>query len=334
MTTTGSVYPVVLDLDFADGLVRPDTTLWLFDGGTVANPVTPTLIYTGTNSNIVDDQAGLGNGSTDSILTSGSYGANDPYIGPIYLMEGHVYYVAVTTAGATADGGNPRSIPACSGRRWSSITAVAKDYVGSQGSAPYTLFPGTTNQQLNLAATPYELNDVSFYVLTDTGLDMVDPFTGTVEAASGALPATTATAVTYGDLVMRNDGELYTISRGATTPARTRTPPPASSPRSTRATPATFLCPALRRLGDLPTGSRPTPTPAGLHVDGETSNGEAGGIRMEAMAYGPGNSNRVLYAIGNDPVPAANLPRPAGHASATRQQSPLHLDRERHGVRL
>ena len=154
VTTTGSVYPVVLDLDFADGLVRPDTTLWLFDGGTVANPVTPTLIYSGTNSNIVDDQAGLGNGSTDSILTSGTYGANDPYIGPIYLMEGHVYYVAVTTAGDTADGGNPTLNPSRAVGAVDSITAVAKDYVGSQGSAPYTLFPGTTNQQLNLAATP------------------------------------------------------------------------------------------------------------------------------------------------------------------------------------
>ena len=73
------------------------------------------------------------------------------------------------------------------------------------------------------------------------------------------------------------------------------------------------------------------PTPAGLIEAGD--NDDAGGIRMEAMAYGPGNSTAV-YAIGNDPVPDANLPATPDPTATLQEQSPLHLDRERHGLRL
>ena len=176
---------------------------------------------------------------------------------------------------------------------------MAKDYVGSQGSAPYTLFPGTTNQQLNLAATPYELNDVSFYVLTNTGLDMVDPFTGTVEATS-ALP--NATTVTYGDLVMRNDGELYTMTRGADTTGTDQNAAAGVLCQIDPGNPSNaFLSQQSDGLVTYELDS--TKPPAGLIEAGH--NDGAGGIRMEAMAYGSGNS--VLYAIGNDPVPDANL---------------------------
>ena len=49
VTTSGSVYPVTFDIDYADGLVRPDTSLWVFDQN-------GTLILDGTDSGLVDDQ--------------------------------------------------------------------------------------------------------------------------------------------------------------------------------------------------------------------------------------------------------------------------------------
>ena len=46
VTTSGSVYPVTFDIDYADGLVRPDTTLWIFDQN-------GKLILDGTDSGVV-----------------------------------------------------------------------------------------------------------------------------------------------------------------------------------------------------------------------------------------------------------------------------------------
>ena len=47
--TTESTFPTIFDIDYADGLARPDTVIWVFDD-------TGTLIYTANNSNVADDQ--------------------------------------------------------------------------------------------------------------------------------------------------------------------------------------------------------------------------------------------------------------------------------------
>ena len=93
VTTSGSMYPVVIDVDYADGMSRPDTVLWIFDD-------TGTLILSGDVSNIIDDNASALQGTGVANLTQGSFGTGDPYIGPVYLPEGHTYYVAVTSKGA------------------------------------------------------------------------------------------------------------------------------------------------------------------------------------------------------------------------------------------
>ena len=66
---TESSFPTIFDIDYADGLARPDTVIWVFDS-------TGTLIYTADNSSIPDD--------TDS------FGADDPYLGAIQLNEARI----------------------------------------------------------------------------------------------------------------------------------------------------------------------------------------------------------------------------------------------------
>ncbi len=86
-------YPVVIDVDYADGLNRPDTSAYLFGNNG---------IYIGTSSNVVDDQANpvapLA-GSEFADLTRGSFGSRDPFIGTVELPRGS-YDLAIAGAGA------------------------------------------------------------------------------------------------------------------------------------------------------------------------------------------------------------------------------------------
>ncbi|MBN1394825.1 MAG: pre-peptidase C-terminal domain-containing protein, partial [Pirellulales bacterium] len=111
VSTEGSVYPVTIDIDYADGLVRPDTTLWIFDKD-------GTLVYWGGDSNVADDQADPTKGTNLDDLGRGSVGTGDPFIGPIYLNEGQTYYVAVTGAGATAVATQDAAI------KWESLDSI------------------------------------------------------------------------------------------------------------------------------------------------------------------------------------------------------------------
>ncbi|MCE5267037.1 MAG: PPC domain-containing protein, partial [Planctomycetaceae bacterium] len=314
VTSAESVYPVVLDLDFADGLNRPDATIWLYEEYTeVVNNVSQTkrrLIYSGSNSNIADDLAGLGNGSASDILSSGSYGANDAYIGPIYLKEGHNYYVAVTSTAVSADAANPAYNASLHIEPLSTTKLVAEDHIGTTSASSYTLFPGTTTANLNLAAQDYQLNDVGFYVMTDTGLCMVDPFTGKVQAVSDNFLWAVGNdnhGVTYGDLVMRNDGKLYTISRGTDDGRYNKNSYAGFLAEIDTGDPSNFL--SVQESGIITYGVDPTdPNKINIVEFGDDAN-ETGGIRMEAVCYqtvnangSPATSGRTMYAIGNDPL--------------------------------
>ena len=217
VTTNESMYPVIFDVDYADGMARPDTVLWIFDD-------TGTLILSGSVSNIIDDNSSALQGTGVDNLTQGSFGPNDPYIGPVYLPEGHTYYVAVTSNGATpaALATDPTTGLAASGQptvRWEpvdSVQRVAEDNVGSQNasgiaSPPQSVFFGGSDPTtLNLAATPFTLGDTVCYVSTGGDLQTVDAYTGAVETdvtAGAGLPD--AAGVSYGDIAMRNDGKLF-----------------------------------------------------------------------------------------------------------------------------
>ena len=81
----------VFDIDYADGIGRPDTTLWVYR---VVNN-SPVLVLVGTDSNIADDRAAPEQGSDLDALSRGSVGSRDPFIGAAELPAGN-YIVAVS----------------------------------------------------------------------------------------------------------------------------------------------------------------------------------------------------------------------------------------------
>jgi len=84
----------MFDINYADGMSRPDTTISVFDSSGA-------LIFVSRSSNIADDQPTPTKGADTANLAAGSFGPNDPFIGPVQLPEGakRTYYVAVSSNG-------------------------------------------------------------------------------------------------------------------------------------------------------------------------------------------------------------------------------------------
>lgn len=130
-------WATIIDLDWADGLTRPDTTMAVFrqDGQ---------LVYLGRESNVADDQPAPGQGSDIDDLTRGSIGKLDPFIGSAMFEEdvtngNEFYYLAVVTnqmqpqalsanfLSGSANATRTRLEPVTSLRR------IAEDHIGFQG---------------------------------------------------------------------------------------------------------------------------------------------------------------------------------------------------------
>lgn len=84
----GSVASLIFDIDYADGLARPDTSLYLFNS-------TGSLIRYATNSNVADDRPAPGDNDSLDDPSRGTAGALDPLLGTVQLSQG-TYYIAVT----------------------------------------------------------------------------------------------------------------------------------------------------------------------------------------------------------------------------------------------
>lgn len=85
---------IVIDVDWADGLARPNTNAYLYNGNT--------LIAIGTDSNISDDLITPivpGQPTTESDLSRGSQGVRDAFIGPLELNPSGNYQVVITNDG-------------------------------------------------------------------------------------------------------------------------------------------------------------------------------------------------------------------------------------------
>ncbi|RMF42904.1 MAG: tandem-95 repeat protein, partial [Planctomycetota bacterium] len=98
--TVGGVVPVVIDLDYADGFNRADTSINIFreeSSLTFFGEPQYRLIYSGDGSNIAEDQPRPLAGTDQEDLSRGSAGNADPYIGPIALAPG-TYMIAVSSA--------------------------------------------------------------------------------------------------------------------------------------------------------------------------------------------------------------------------------------------
>ncbi|MGN6545586.1 MAG: dockerin type I domain-containing protein [Aureliella sp.] len=182
-------FATVFDVDYADGIGRPDTSIYVFDSQ-------GRLILSGLGSNLVDDQSGglAGAGSTD--LSRGSAGSLDPFIGSAELPEGQ-YFLAVTNSdrvpGVMESYTNATPSGATAAIRLQPINGVqliAEDHINSTGGStavdPQTpvLFPQGNS------AVPFNLSDVNLYVSQTVGTNatnvyMVNPFTGGVSNTVG-----------------------------------------------------------------------------------------------------------------------------------------------------
>ncbi len=97
VSNANSVASLVFDIDYADGLNRPDTNLSVYQLGGVPGQETWQLIYFGEGSNIAEDQRAPLNTTTRSDFARGSFGVNDPFINTQSLGIGE-YLVAVTAS--------------------------------------------------------------------------------------------------------------------------------------------------------------------------------------------------------------------------------------------
>ncbi len=209
----------VIDLDYADGIGRPDYSLSVFDS-------TGKLILTGLDSNIAEDQPGANQGVDMDDLTRGSAGVLDPYLGTVQLPAGS-YSLAVSTASVIPSemqqfqDANPPN-PQVRVEPINSVERIAEDRIGSVGGSQ-VVGAATLPQLMNDPATsgvdsivPYTLSDIVLFVSQETGydtntrstLDTVNPFTGAKESRNGSF------ALQHGDIAMRPDGQLFTFSTG------------------------------------------------------------------------------------------------------------------------
>ena len=90
-------WATIFDIDYADGLSRPDATISVFDEN-------GNLILVSRDSNVEDDQSGSGPTSQTEDLSRGSFGTLDSYIGSVQMPTGVVpagssrtYFVAVSS---------------------------------------------------------------------------------------------------------------------------------------------------------------------------------------------------------------------------------------------
>ncbi|MFO1062597.1 MAG: hypothetical protein U0892_01815 [Pirellulales bacterium] len=108
--TANLAAPVVFDMDYADGVNRPDTSLWVsrVDTDFLGNS-TYTLIYSGTDSNIADDRRSPLTLSDLSDLSRGSVGSKDPFIGSAAWVLAHT--LSLFLCGSSACGTECRRRP-------------------------------------------------------------------------------------------------------------------------------------------------------------------------------------------------------------------------------
>jgi hypothetical protein len=223
--TGASTWPVVFDIDYADG-GGPDLTISVFDSA-------GNLIYVGRDSNVVDDRSAPGQGADLDDLSRGSLGARDPFIGPVHLPAGGPtpnnpeirYYVAISSnerlpralsANLTGSSADNRHLVRL--EPVNSIRRVVEDHIGYVGYtdaggnrvAPTTgpLIDTTTVTTLGTHIRPFTLSDVTLYVSNGGGLYTVDAFSGGIVTTINDTWYASQN-LTIGDLDMRPDGRLF-----------------------------------------------------------------------------------------------------------------------------
>ncbi|HEX5443508.1 MAG TPA: DUF4214 domain-containing protein [Pirellulales bacterium] len=178
-------WSTIFDVDYADGLSRPNTTISVFDS-------TGKLIYIGRDSNVADDQPTPNSANGLADLTHGSAGQLDPYIGSVQLPAGAFSFIDISAAATdTTIPGNLISV---------TFNGVTQTFEFTAGTLP----PGDTNVPITVATgdTPAMLAskaaqaiDTAFSnpnFVTLNGLRLTFP-NGSVADTSGPLVTTSNT---------------------------------------------------------------------------------------------------------------------------------------------
>lgn len=233
-TDGGKTWSTLFDVDYADGIARPDLTLALFDDAS-DDPhfIGLRLIAVARDSHVADDQPPPTNTSSAADLSRGSFGNGDPFLGSLQLEEGQTktYYLALTSAAMLPTVLDQFVVDNAANKLVrlepvDSVQRVVEDHIGSVGydtnstnPTQTTILPATgpilpiddkidpvTNaNQLSTYVRPFTLADVSLYVSQAGGaLQLVNPFTGAVQQTISG-----NTQRGLGDIVIRSDNLLY-----------------------------------------------------------------------------------------------------------------------------
>ncbi len=225
---SGKTLSAIFDVNYADGLSRPNTTISVYDS-------TGDLILISRNSNVNQPQPEQGGDLTN--LQVASDGTGDPYIGPAQLPAGtpasnqsqFTYYVAVSSnemlpqaLGASfqlqSAGVATQANELVRLQPVTSIQRIVEDHIGFTGfttgnvqqhanvdPATGAILPIDTIADLQASVAPYTLSDVVMYGVAGNNLNAYDPYTGAFEYTLGTL----GTAANGIALKMRSDGVLY-----------------------------------------------------------------------------------------------------------------------------
>lgn len=237
---TGKSWSTIFDIDYADGIARPDTIMSVYDAQ-------GRLLLVSRDSNVADDQPRPTSGADTSNLASGGFGKLDPYIGSVQLPEGtsRTYFVAISSNAilpsaldATFRAGATNSLirlePVNSTKR------IVEDHIGFTGyttgdkldlnktqvvdhtnvdpqtgkSAPLVRIDDA--QKLATYIRPFSLGDVTLFVSTGADfnkpsfLTAVNPSTGKTEVVNiGNFAPDGTDSSRMWDLAMRSDGRLF-----------------------------------------------------------------------------------------------------------------------------
>ncbi|MDX1927405.1 MAG: VWA domain-containing protein, partial [Pirellulaceae bacterium] len=201
-------FATVLDVDYADGIGRPDTSIYLFNAA-------GSLILGGLSSNLVDDQASPGSGSGNSDLSRGSAGGRDPFVGSYELPSGR-YFLAITNSlrmpEALTTYTDPNSnAPGLRMQPIEGVRLIVEDHIESQGGS--TAVPPVTPVLFNNnSIVQYGLGDVKLYVSQDVGQELTNiytynPYTGERKNQVGRVN------FDLQDIAFRDNGQLRAFDR-------------------------------------------------------------------------------------------------------------------------
>jgi VCBS repeat-containing protein len=221
---------VVFDVDYADGAVRGDTSVAVYEVGPDENP---RLVYIGRESNVIDDQPTSPTDPTSSILDlgRGSLGKKDAYIGPVQLTPGNRYLVAMMSNAQLpgALSGVFQAVPVVAENALvrlepvNSVERIVEDHIGQQGYVSGgTIAPRTTagifsleDGQIGSHIGPFNLADVALFIATEnSGLSDDDSLYTANPFASGPYRTRLTNSLIDGDndlqdLVIRSDGRMF-----------------------------------------------------------------------------------------------------------------------------